>query len=162
MIKKLFNIKQPNTYSYYQGFHEYGLYMYLLFLHSEEMSLNSLQKLSEFFFYDCIHITKNSKTQMGVFQDILENLIDLLDPEISAEIKKYEIPPSFGFSWIISWFNHGNEDIILQYRIFDYLICSHPMCIYYLVATVVYYYLYKIIFTSKSYFLSYFLTFNCS
>ena len=136
LIKKIFTLRNPNEYSYYQGYHEYGLYMYLLFLHSEEMSLSILQKLTEFFFYDCIHITKHSKTQMQVFQDILESLLELIDPEIALRIQAYEIPPSFGFAWIISWFTHANEDVVLQYRIFDYLLCSHPMCIFYLTATV--------------------------
>ena len=137
MIKNIFNLTKPNTYSYYQGYHEYGLYMYLLFLHSDSQSLNTLQKLTEFFFYDCIHITKNSLTQMKVFQDILEDVLQMLNPEISEKIKSYEIPPSFAFAWVVSWFTHGNEDIVLQYRIFDYLICSHPTCIFYLAATII-------------------------
>jgi hypothetical protein len=95
---------------------------------------------------------------------ILKYIINLLDPKVKSFFEDIEKKENifnddddggennvdqypicdFAIKWIISLFNTQITDINKIYRIFDYLIVSHPLAIYFLCAEIIIDYYYKL------------------
>lgn len=70
------------------------------------------------------------------FMRILLVLIKLADKELYNFLSAARMEPFFAISWLITWFAHDVKSLDLTARIFDALLASHPMYIYYLIVAV--------------------------
>lgn len=60
---------------------------------------------------------------------ILKEIDPGLHELLSAAVQE---TPGFAISWVLTWLSHELNDLDLIARIFDYLICSHPIAPAYL------------------------------
>jgi hypothetical protein len=135
-----FYSKYEHCLNYYQGIAEISLYFYFLKnrnrnIHNKNYNFEYLFKFNDLYIKD--FSSKKEGLEFTKIINILNELILKLDPKIHNEIFNItNTPPYYALSWIITWFAHKNHDIISQYRIIDYLICSPQYTIYYMVALV--------------------------
>ena len=94
------------------------------------------QRITEFFFKDYLNVDQDNYFPYNFLLQIVEFLIEKIDKDLYEELKSIlEMPdPFWSASWILSWFTHEIKSIFPIYRIFDYLLVSHPFTIYYLSA----------------------------
>jgi TBC1 domain family member 20 len=132
----LFDIHKKE-YEYYQGFQEICLFSFILNYLSfqEENTFDYLINLSHCHFQNFLHIQQ--KIKFECILSILSELLEEINPNINKNLLELtNSPPYYALSWIITWFSHKNNNIFLQFRIIDYLICSPPVAIMYLVSIV--------------------------
>lgn len=132
-IKKFMIINKD--YNYYQGFHDIGLYIYLIFNNSESFALQMLQRISEYFLKD--YLLENSNGQGFRFETVFKIIKDIIKTEDKMVYSFYEdnpeIPdPIFCLPWIITFFTHDINELFTVLRLFDYLLFSHPNAIYFI------------------------------
>jgi hypothetical protein len=141
-IKKYTNLAD-NKYHYFQGFHDIGLYMNLLFLNYEGMQLQSLQRLSEFYFKD--YLIKMDLENMNkcnfrfeVIYSIVNDIVKALDWKLFKYIQENtEIhDPLYSLAWVLTFFTHDLRDMFKTYRLFDYLLFAEPGAIFHIAANV--------------------------
>jgi hypothetical protein len=58
------------------------------------------------------------------------------DPALARFLRDAGVEPFFATSWLLTWFAHDVQDLEEIARIYDALLCSHPMFCYYLAAAV--------------------------
>jgi hypothetical protein len=143
LLKTFFIINHKKfNYEYYQGFHDIGLYLFIIFSNSEANTLYSLQKVSENFLKDYL-APSNIPNGYGHFRmekilEILSDLILSIDKNLHRFIQnnsQYSIPPVV-LSWIVTFFTHDINEPFLILRILDYLFFSHPIAIFHIAAHV--------------------------
>jgi len=125
-------------YNYYQGYHDIGLFFLMLYFNSPNMGINTFQRVSEFYIKDYLYKNTNMAKKFD-FESTLNLLMDVIkeiDHKIYVKLQEICEIPYFALPWIITWFTHNTDSISLQYRIFDYLICSHPIAAFVLSASV--------------------------
>jgi hypothetical protein len=136
------------NYEYYQGFQEISLYFYILNLMNNNNDHLStpyiiLVRFAEFYLHNFINKKDFSNTLSN-----LSLIINEIDNKVSSSLLEItNTQPYYALSWIITWLAHKNTNIFLQYRIIDYLLCSHPNTILFLSAIIIieeYYNLLKI------------------
>jgi len=123
------------SYSYYQGYHDLALFIYLIFHNNIKLGVFTFQRISEFFFKD--YLDPSSESNDFGFHTALQMityLIEKIDPITNEKIIQLSDVEyhHFSLAWVIGWFTHSINDLHLVYRIIDYLLCSHPLTIYYL------------------------------
>ncbi len=123
-------------YSYYQGYHDIGLFFLLLYFKSPNLGINTFQRISEFYIKDYLNKDYENSFNFEATLSLLLKVIKEIDAQVYDILEEICDKPHFALSWIITWFTHNTNSITLQYRIFDYLICSHPIASYVLSGTV--------------------------
>ena len=127
-----------------KGFHDIAEVLLLICDGEEDLSCKLLHRLS------LINIRGNSSGQVNADVDMLlpslEPTLHSLDmiPAILQKVDEtlYQRvliavrPPHFAASAIMTWFSHELDDIDKVAAIFDFLICSPPVMIFYLAAAV--------------------------
>lgn len=111
----------------------------ILFFDNHNIGALILQRLSEFFLKDFLSENKENETpDFMMINQILSNLILLKEPDTINQLKEKMdyVEPYFALSWILSWFTHNLTNISKIYRIFDFLICSHPLAVFHMAAEV--------------------------
>jgi hypothetical protein len=81
------------------------------------------------------HIRDNMNANMDCNIHVMsqvESLMHYVDPELNSYIKKANLPPYYGLSWILTWFSHNIDDIQTVARLFDYFLVSSPYAPLYL------------------------------
>lgn len=124
-------------YEYYQGFQDICLLSFILniILSNHEDNTFYLKNLSQLHFHKFLN--KHKKIKFEILISILSDLIEEINPNINKNILELtNSPPYYALSWIITWFSHKNSNIFFEFRIIDYLICSPPIAIFYLVSVV--------------------------
>jgi hypothetical protein len=144
-LKKFIQINNPK-YHYYQGFHEIGLYIFILFFNYEHYGLEIIQKISEFLLKDYIVLIdesreieqKNNHFKFETVFNILDQIIEKINPEVSNILKQDTniTQPLYALPWVITLLTHDITNLFNEYRIMDYLLFSHPHSIYHLAANV--------------------------
>ena len=170
-IKLIFCLNN-NIYSYTQGIHDVGLFFLLLYHKTPHYAVAVFQRFIEFNLKELLNINYNEKKMdHGTYKMIelydalmiLKYIINLLDPKVKSFFEDIEKKENisieddegesnvvqypicdFAIKWIISLFNTQITDINKIYRIFDYLIVSHPLAIYFLCAEIIIDYYYKL------------------
>lgn len=66
----------------------------------------------------------------------IEVLLQYVDPELHDFIKKANLPPYYGLSWILTWFSHNIDDVQIVARLFDYFFVSNPYAPLYLTVAI--------------------------
>ena len=163
-IKLIFCLNN-NIYSYTQGIHDVGLFFLLLYHKTPHYAVAVFQRFIEFNLKELLNINYNEKKMdHGTYKMIelydalmiLKYIINLLDPKVKSFFEDIEKKENisieddegesnvgqypicdFAIKWIISLFNTQITDINKIYRIFDYLIVSHPLAIYFLCAEII-------------------------
>lgn len=145
--KELFNYisemaKLNNSlYGYFQGYHDIGLYFYLLYYDNYQFAKSVFQRFSEFNLKESLDINPNIKDSYQFLSclEILKFVINKLDKKIQNFLN--EIIENgichFAVSWILSIFTHNIDNPGIMYRILDYIIMSHPLSIYYLTSLII-------------------------
>lgn len=79
---------------------------------------------------------KNSLKMKKILPTVIK-YIEIIDPLVKRRLfDLIKIEPFYSLSWILTWFSHNNENILKNFRIFDYLILGDVNKIFYLTASV--------------------------
>jgi hypothetical protein len=110
----------------------------MLYVQNVPMAVSVFQRFSEFNLKEFL-LAHNTELGFG-FDKALIILLEAIK-EIDSTISLYLVlhgmeQPSFVLSWLITYFTHDIKSSVLQYRIFDYLIGSHPLTVYFLTALI--------------------------
>jgi hypothetical protein len=102
------------------------------------MAVSIFQRFSEFHLKELLLAHDENGFSFDKVLIILLEAIKEVDPGITLYLIFLGIEqPTFVLSWIITYFTHDIKSSVIQYRIFDYLICSHPLSVYFLTALIV-------------------------
>ena len=170
---KLMCCLNNNIYNYYQGYHDLALFFLLLYHNCPHYAVSVFQRFSEFNLKELLNIKYKQKKivegrynmiEMNDTLKILKFIIDFMDPKVKnffEELEKEEdkkiknknkiienndkyIICDFAFEWIITLFTRYFSDFNKIYRIFDYLMVSHSLAIYFLSAEIIIDFYYQI------------------
>ncbi len=121
-------------YSYYQSYHDIGLYFLMLYIKDFETGISVFQRFSEFF------LKQNLKEIGFDFLNVNEIFIDIFR---NLNKEGYELVEQccdargdFVVSWILSLYTHNLTDDNVQFRLFDFFITHHPLSVYYLTVNI--------------------------
>jgi hypothetical protein len=110
----------------------------MLYIQNLPLAVSVFQRFSEFYLKELLltHVDNGFS-----FDKVLIILLEAIK-EVDSTISLYLVfmgveQPSFVLSWIITFFTHDIKNSVLQYRILDYLICNHPLAVYFLTALIV-------------------------
>jgi hypothetical protein len=128
------------SHDYYQGFHDFSLYLLLLYI--DEDQINTLKRITERIIQIYFKDYTDDKNK-GVFTNIaqiLRETVRLINPIIAKDIedKSSEAIYYLCISWIICLYAQNFKDINCMYRMLDYILTSHPITIYITAAVVKY------------------------
>ena len=117
---------------YYQGYHDV-VSVFLLVLEEDHLAFAlaevvSLNYLSDFMCKDFEIVAKSMQLIMVILR--------IADKDVYSHLKNAGIEPFFATSWLITWFSHDVKDCNESARIFDAMLCSHPLFCIYLCASV--------------------------
>lgn len=143
-----------NKYAYIQGYHDNILNFLLIFNDkSDLLSLTISQRFSEIFYNPFLKYQKifeenekNKKSKknqdaqkdLNFINNIIMHLIKKIDMKIFHIIEDCCMSnPTFALTWVITYFGYIFDNIFFQFRILDYLICSHPIAVFYLSANLI-------------------------
>ena len=119
---------------YYQGFHDV-VSVFVLVMADDYVAFQVAEAAAERFFGDCM------RSNFGVISEVMGLIFPLLqvgDKEVAKLLQIVGIEPYFVVSWLITWFAHDVKDLDVISRIFDVMLCSHPLyCLYICAALVV-------------------------
>ena len=122
-------------YHYYQGFHDFCVYPFLLY--NEDIHIGSLlvQRILEFQLKD--YFLSKGGDMVANITDILDDIIKHIDRDAYNFFQeKCPVVSTLAVSWILCLFMHEIKEINKGYRILDYILCAHPLAAYYMSAQV--------------------------
>ncbi len=129
----LFNIilailsRNPKLF-YYQGYHDI-IGIFLIVLEDDFLTFSVAEKITLKFLSD------NMTEDFSVISRVIMLIFDIVsfeDKELHKFFLDCGLEPYFAMSWFITWFSHDIKEINLIARVFDVLICSHPIFSIYL------------------------------
>ena len=130
-----------SLYGYFQGYHDIGLYFYLLYYDNYKFAKAVFQRFSEFNLKESLDINPNIKDSYQFLSclEILKFVINKLDKKVQKFLNQIIDNGicHFAVSWILSIFTHNIDNPGIVYRILDYIIMSHPLSIYYLTSLII-------------------------
>ena len=133
-----------NVYNYFQGYHDIGLYFYILYIKEKKYSLNVFQRFSEFNLKENLQINpkQNDSYQFMSCVKILKFVIETIDEDfqknfIDVKLSEYNGLCMFASSWLVTVFTHNINRTEIIFRIFDYIMVNHPLSLYYLIAVII-------------------------
>ena len=69
--------------------------------------------------------------------DLFNTIVKAIDAKTYKDIEEYSCgQASFIFPWIVGLFTHNLSDVMLQMRLMDYFITSHPISVFVLTAVI--------------------------
>ena len=116
----------------YQGYHD----VVSIFLHvfeDDNLAYEFSEQVSLTYFLDFMN------ESFSLFSKILRLLMIILkreDNELFTFLDSINLEPFCCTSWLIAWFSHDIKSLHTICRLFDVLICSHPIYILYICAAV--------------------------
>ena len=133
----LLELNDKKFFSYYQGFHDISFYLILVFKQDLAKLTDFLYQLCFFKLHDFSLEYLNEKYDFVQVMKIFDYIFQELYPHYHSKIQEIS---QDGFyyvsSFIFTWFTHDINNIPLLMRIFDYLILSNPLIIYFLSAKI--------------------------
>lgn len=128
-----------NELNYFQGYHDITLLFLLLFINSPQ-TVALVQRFSETHIKENLLIPDKSGVFGYTFANCLElfnTIVKAIDEKIYKDIEEYSCgQASFIFPWIVGLFTHNLSDVMLQMRLMDYFITSHPIAVFVLTAVI--------------------------
>jgi hypothetical protein len=73
---------------------------------------------------------------VGKSMRLIFSLIRMVDCNLSKFLQNARMEPFFATSWLLTWFAHDLTHLDDVARLYDAILCSHPLFIYYLCAAV--------------------------
>lgn len=70
------------------------------------------------------------------FMKIVLVIVEAADPELHAHLMEANMEPFFATSWLITWFSHDIKRLDEVARLFDVIMSSPPLYVYYMSAAV--------------------------
>ena len=67
---------------------------------------------------------------------LISRVIEVFDPALQEHLAAADLEPFFAISWVLAWFSHEVKSLSEVTRIFDAMLCSHPLFSMYLSAAV--------------------------
>lgn len=119
-------------FHYFQGFHDI-VSIFLLILEDDHLTFSMVEVVSLYFFSD--YMSEDFKI-VSRGMNILMLLLEIADPEVHAHLSEAGVEAYFCTAWMLTWFSHDMRQIDEVARVFDALLCSHPLFIIYLCAAV--------------------------
>ncbi|OQS00585.1 hypothetical protein THRCLA_05920 [Thraustotheca clavata] len=117
---------------YYQGLHDVAAVFQLTM--GVHLATPLLSRACSTFFREPMRA--NFDTVLVIFQ-VLYPLIKTQDIELYNHITASGVDPYFALPWVITWFAHHLKTFDQVCRLYDILLCSHPMFSLYLSASLV-------------------------
>jgi hypothetical protein len=120
---------------YYQGFHDV-VSVFLLVFQDDHLAFAVAERVALSFMVDFM---QKDFELMCQFMKIFLLIIQASDLELYNHLMTANLEPFFAASWILTWFSHDLKNVDDVARLFDVLLSSPPMYIYYLCAAYVIY-----------------------
>lgn len=125
-------VSKNKNLHYYQGFHDICTVFYLIF-EDDGLTLSCLEALSLDFIHDAMR--ENFETILELMRLVFV-IIAEVDPELHAYLVETKAEPFFTISWVLTWFAHDISVLENVARLYDAILCSHPVYILYLCSSV--------------------------
>ena len=131
IIKAIISIHNKELH-YFQGFHDI-VSVFLLVLQHDSLTYEVANSASKIFFRDAM---KPDFSILSKGMKVIMLILQIADMEVYEHLRNAEMEPYFCTSWVITWFAHDLKSIHEIARVYDVMLCSHPMFIMYLCAAV--------------------------
>ena len=115
-----------------QGFHDVTS-VFLLVLDDDHIAFALAEVISRDYISDFMNCDFEV---VGRSMKMLFVIIKASDSVLHRFLMSAEMEPFFATSWLLTWFAHDLQYISDAARLFDAILCSHPLFIYYLCAAV--------------------------
>ena len=115
-----------------QGFHDVTS-VFLLVLEDDHIAFALAEVISRDYISDFMNCDFEV---VGRSMKMLFVIIKASDSVLHRFLMSAEMEPFFATSWLLTWFSHDLQYISDAARLFDAILCSHPLFIYYLCAAV--------------------------
>ena len=127
-------------YSYYQGFLDLSIYIYLINkTKKEEDFKNNLLIFTELYLKDFI-TPSNSNDSDDVFNNCVEfiaEIINLIDKNIGKFFYEDKVPLTLFISWAITTFSHDIYNFDVFQRIFEFILLNEPFSSFFITAFII-------------------------
>lgn len=126
---------------YFQGYHDV-MSVFLLVIEDDHQACALGEAASVRFFQDCMD--RNFDVVAKTMRLIMV-ILKVVDRRLYDHLCQAGVEPFFATSWIITWFAHDVKNVNDIARIYDALLCSHPLFCHYLSATLLIHFREKIL-----------------
>ena len=127
-------------YSYYQGFLDLSIYIYLINKTNLENDFkNNLLIFTELYLKDFI-TPSNSNDSDDVFNNCVEfiaEIINLIDKNIGKFFYEDKVPLTLFISWAITTFSHDIYNFDVFQRIFEFILLNEPISSFFITAYII-------------------------
>lgn len=127
-------LKRNETLHYYQGFHSVCVTCIEVCEDDPALAFMLAEYLANHFFLDYLGEDFEVVTK---FLPLVLEIIRKVDRKLFMFMSTAGIEVFFATSWIITWFSHDVHDVDRIARIYDGLICSHPLFVLYMATALV-------------------------
>lgn len=118
---------------YYQGFHDVCS-VFLLVMEDDHLAFAMSEVVSDRYLRD--FMAKDFEVLSKTMRLIM-TLINACDPKLYAFLSAANVEPYFATSWLITWWAHDVKSLDEIGRVFDAMLCSHPLFALYLCVAMV-------------------------
>lgn len=118
---------------YYQGLHDVTLYFHYILGKS---TINFVSELCYLHLHEFAMEYSCKKFEYGLVVEIFKMVFTQSNPKLNNSLSKIaEEGYFYCCSLILTWFTHDSKDMKFILRVFDYLVLSPPLTIYFLVSS---------------------------
>ena len=118
---------------YYQGFHDVCS-VFLMVLEDDPVAFSLVEVVADRYLRD--FMSKDFEVLSKAMRLIM-TLVQVGDRRLHAFLRAAEVEPYFATSWLITWWAHDLARLGDVARVYDALLCSHPLFAFYLCAAMV-------------------------
>ena len=113
---------------YFQGFHDI-VAVFLLIAEEDHLAFALTEQVCLIYMLDCMLpdfeiVSKSMQTIMLIIKTV--------DKKLHKFLSQASIEPFFATSWLITWFAHDIKELNRIARVYDAMICSHPLLMTYI------------------------------
>jgi hypothetical protein len=119
---------------YYQGYHDV-ISVIIQIIDADSLSFAITDTINTRYLRDCM--LPDFKV-MAKSLSLLMCLLSVCDEDVHSKCVRNYVEPFFALSWIITWFSHDMDDLVVVARGFDVLLASPPCYALYLSVAVSY------------------------
>ena len=127
-------------YSYYQGFLDLSIYIYLINkTNSEKDFKNNLLIFTELYLKDFItpSISNDSDDVFNNCVKLSAEIINLIDKNIGKFFYEDKVPLTLFISWAITTFSHDIYNFNIFQRVFECILLYEPICSFFITAFII-------------------------
>ena len=127
-------------YSYYQGFLDLSIYIYLINkTNLEEDFKNNLLIFTELYLKDFItpSISNDSDDVFNNCVELIAEIINLIDKNIGKFFYEDKVPLTLFISWAITTFSHDIYNFDVFQRIFEFILLNEPISSFFITAYII-------------------------